>query len=137
LSNPFHWWLHLGKQFSAFFFGEHRGQPSRTRRPNKIAELTQIPVQHLAIEKNHRIEGLILRAGCDMTFAGQVAQKLFDLLLSAIAWMTPSIRRWCVSQRIRGAIATETNEAMDPIDVSLFGAIRVMPKAKRFAALIQ
>jgi len=72
-----------------------------------------------------------------MTIAGKVTEKFFNLHFAAVSGMTPSTPGGGTVCRIWGVIAAKANEAMNPINVGLFRAVRVMPEAERFAALIQ
>jgi hypothetical protein len=79
-------------------------------------------LQHLAVEKQERIERLVLRAGRNTALRRQIAQKLFDL-------------RGAHSARVPHPV--KQDETPCPLHVAILGAAGIMPHTQQQAQLIE
>lgn len=85
-------------------------------------EGAQLHAQDFAIQEHECIERLILRTAADVSIHGEVSQKLFD---------------FGGAHSVRMAQVMEANELLDPSDVALFGAVRIVLESERMPALIE
>ena len=87
----------------------------------------QFDVQHLVIEEEDGLHGYVLGAGRDVTFDSEVREEGFDLGGAQVTGM---------GNDAVGPLVEE-DEAGHPVDVGLFGAVRVMFDAHDVARLIE
>ena len=105
---------HLGDHLAGFLAGEHGRQALRAVRAHDIVDPGQVDIQHAFVEKEQGGEGLRLGGGRDLAGVGEVAQEIPDLVAAHVA---------------RVAAGVEEDEAADPVDISLFGAVAVVAEA--------
>ena len=89
------------------------------------------------IEKNQRVQGLILRRGGNVSVGGQMLQELTDLRRAQVSGMPPAT---CLPAAggVRGGFGlVKMEKALDPIHVGFFGSQRIMPQAYLAAHLVQ
>src|SRR5450759_3725431 len=98
------------------------GQPDGLFGALHAVQPRQLVAKHVLVQKKKRALCLILRRGRYFMDDRKVGQKKLDLTRT---------------HRCRMPLAVKTDEAFNPVDVSLFSADAVMPKADPVAYLIE
>jgi len=102
--------------------GKSHGQSLRLLCQDDFAEIANLPLENLFVQKKNGAQSLILRRRCDFFFHRQMRQELIDLQFSHL-------------QRV--AFVVKENEPPDPLDVSFLCAVAVVQGAYRGSDLIQ
>lgn len=102
--------------------GQDGGQALATLGAGDAIQPGQIPVQHLAVEKQQCGQGMVLGGRGHAALGGQGGKKRLDL------------RRAHVD---RVALAVEQDEALDPVAIGLLGAQAVVTGADGRAHLVE
>ena len=101
---------------------KHRRQSRGSLRPHDTIEPAHVLAQHLAMQKQQRALRLILRRRSDVQVYSEVRQELLYLI---------------ARQFRRMAIAVESNEAFDPVNIRLFSPDAVALEADSSPHLFQ
>ena len=113
--------FHGVEEAAHFFRRQHGRQPFGPFR-SQGDQSRQFDAQHLLVQKQQGVKGLILRAGGDVAVDRQVGEKLFDF------------RR---SHGIGVAQAVKADEAFRPVGITVFGAWRVLADATGAAESVE
>ena len=113
---------HAFDDLARFGAGEDDGQAGGLFGADGVERRVELDLEHLAVEKEQRAEGLILRGGGDVAFYGQVGEEGFHFDTAHVFGM---------------ALVVEEDVARDPIGVGLLGAIGIVFEPQRIAHLIE
>ena len=89
---------------------------------DRVYALPQFPPNHVTIEKQERVEGLVLSGSRDMSIHSQMSQESLDLGLPHFEGVF---------------LIMKEHEPLGPRDVALFGSDRVMSHANSISHLLQ
>jgi hypothetical protein len=106
---------------------QHDRQPTWPGGASKVAEVAQIDVQHLRVEKIEGVQRLILCGGSDMVRIGQMTQERHNFRCAQLARMLPG----------SGTFPMEPEVTRDPGNIGLLRPERVMFYAQDFADLVE
>ncbi len=112
----------LREQCSYFVFPEHDRKVLRPLGAHHAIQPRQIDLQHLAVKKQQRRQGLILCRGRHTTGSGEVRQERLDLRAAHLPGMF---------------LAVKENEAANPLQISVFRAHAVVFNAQSVAYLVE
>ena len=98
------------------------GQVMRALRVDEVVQPGDVLLEDLAVEKEERAEGLVLRRCRDLPIDGQRRQKVRELRRSHLGRM---------------ALAVEEDVAADPGDIRLLGATAIVPDADGLADAVE
>lgn len=97
-------------------------KPAGSFGPFDVVDPAEVFLEHVAVKEQDGAERLILGGGRHPFFHSQIAQESADLGFSHFRWVL---------------LVVEENEPLDPMDVSLFGAIAHVPDTKRSPDLVE
>ena len=95
------------------------------RRPfgsDDLTEVADILLDDVLVEEEDAAEGLVLRGGGDVAVDGQVGQEAVDFNGSHLGGM---------------AFAVEEDEALDPVNIGMFSADRVVSHPDSIAQIVE
>jgi hypothetical protein len=113
------------QELANLFAAEHHGKPTRPSGARGV-EISNVALQHIAVEEQDSGQGLVLRAGGDVTLDGQVREKRFDIGRGKVLWMAEAFGR-----------SGEAKELLDPAHVACFRADGEMANTCDGADLIE
>jgi hypothetical protein len=96
-----------------FGASEDDGQATGLFGADRIQRRVKFNLEHLAVEKEQRAKGLILRGGGDVAFNGQVREERFHFRAAHV---------------LRVALVVKEDKAPDPVHVGFFGADGIVPQ---------
>jgi hypothetical protein len=109
--------LHVLEDGRHFLRRQHYGEPSRSLCPDGI-ESAKVDFQHLFVQEQQGMEGLVLRAGRDVPVHSQVREELLDLGSAHVSWM---------------AFVVKQNQAARPVGVAFAGAVLAEARPRHLA----
>jgi len=104
-------WIEDIKQAGDFLPAENDGQFARPFGAGELAEVAQVELEDVLVEKHEGVEGLVLGGSGNVAIDSEVAKK-------SINFGGAQVRRM--------AFAVKENEAPDPVEVSFFSPQAVM-----------
>ena len=117
----------LGENALRFVLGEDDGQALRFFGHDRANGLLDGLFQDMVVEEEEGAEGLVLGGRGDVAIDGQMGEIGFDVGRAHVAGMDV----------LAGAFFVKEDEAFDPADVALFGAIGVVFATQGVAHLIE
>jgi len=118
---------HLRQHALHLIAGEHSGQALRFFGHDRADRLFDGCFEDVVVEEENGAEGLVLGGGGYIAVDGQVGEEGFDVGRSHVAGMDV----------LAGVFFVEEDEAFDPADVGLFGAIGIVLAAEGVTQLVQ
>ena len=106
---------HMAQDGSNLLSRQDDRKPLRPLRADDGAQVSQLSVEYVQVEKEKGAQRLILRGCCNSPIDGEVREECVDLGLSHLG---------------RVAHSVEADESASPHSVRLFRPLAVMPRAK-------
>lgn len=107
---------------AGFLFGEDGGQVLGRLGAGGLDGGVEGAIEDFAVEEKKGAEGLVLGGGGDVVIDGEVGEEGFDLGSAHIGRMFFAVKK---------------DEAFDPVDVGLFGAVGIVFEAEPVPHLIE
>jgi hypothetical protein len=104
------------------FYGEHGRHAFRSAGAHSVDRELKRFQEHISVEEEESVEGLVLGRGSDVLFDGQVSEKELDLFLAHV---------------FRVAFSVEEHKAADPGEVLFFGAVGIVFTAQDEACVVE